>query len=127
VVASDDKTVIGISLSAGNCHDAPEGRELLKNMEKPHDEVYLLMDKAYEGDETRQTAEECGYIPVVPPKSNRKEPWEYDKEKYKKRNIVERFFRRLKSFRKIFTRYDKLDVIFMAFVYLAMIVIFLKY
>ena len=52
----------------------------------------------------------------------RKEQWDYDKELYKQRNQVERLFRRLKRFRRIFTRYDKLDVVFLAFVYFALIV-----
>ena len=59
---------------------------------------------------------------VVPPKNNRKNPWDYDKQLYKQRNQVERFFRRIKRFRRIFTRYDKLDLIFLAFVYFALIV-----
>ena len=63
-----------------------------------------------------------GYIPVVPPKSYRINPWDYDKQLYKQRNQVERLFRRIKRFRRIFTRYDKLDVIFLAFVYFALIV-----
>jgi len=84
--------------------------------------VYLLMNRAYEGDETRAWAVELGYIPVVPPKSNRINPWEYDKELYKQRNQVERLFRRLKRFRRIFTRYDKLDIIFFSFVYFALLV-----
>ena len=79
------------------------------------------MDRAYEDDKTRSLAEEKGFIPVVPPKKNRKEPWEYDKELYKRRNEVERFFLRLKRFRKIFTRYDKLDSIYISVVQLAMI------
>ena len=58
----------------------------------------------------------------VPPKSNRKDPWDYDKELYKQRNQVERLFRRIKRFRRIFTRYDKLDIIFLAFVFFALIV-----
>ena len=84
--------------------------------------VYILMDRAYEGDETRALAMRLGYIPVVPPKSNRKTPWNYDKQMYKQRNQVERLFRRIKRFRCIFTRYDKLDVIFLAFIYFALIV-----
>lgn len=68
------------------------------------------MDRAYEDDQTRALAEEQGFIPVVPPKKNRREPWNYDKELYKRRNEVERFFLRLKRFRKVFTRYDKLDI-----------------
>lgn len=79
------------------------------------------MDRAYEDDKIHSLAEENGFIPVVPPKRNRKEPWEYDKELYKRRNEVERFFLRLKRFRKIFTRYDKLDSIYISVIQLAMI------
>ena len=68
------------------------------------------------------TAVELGYAPVVPPKRNYKEQREYDAELYKRRNEVERFFRRLKRFRRIFTRYDKLDILFAAFILFAMII-----
>ena len=57
------------------------------------------MDRAYEDDKTRQAAKEAGFIPVIPPKRNRKEPWGYDTELYKRRNEVERFFLRIKRFR----------------------------
>ena len=80
------------------------------------------MDRAYEGDQTRQLALELGYIPVVPPKTNRLEPWEYDRAMYKKRNEIERLFRRLKGFRRIFSRFDKPDVIFLSFIHFALIV-----
>ena len=80
------------------------------------------MDRAYEGDHMRATAKELGYNPVVPPKKNRIDPWEYDKKLYKRRNEVERFFRRIKRFRRIFTRYDKLDIVFAGFILFAMIV-----
>jgi transposase len=79
------------------------------------------MDRAYEGDETRKLAQSQGFIPVVPPKKNRKNPWYYDKEIYKKRNEIERFNLRIKRFRKVFTRYDKLDILYVSVVYLAMI------
>lgn len=79
------------------------------------------MDRAYEDDKTRALASDHGFIPVVPPKKNRKEPWEYDKKLYKRRNEVERFFLRLKRFRKVCTRYDKLDVVFLSVIMLAMI------
>lgn len=79
------------------------------------------MDKAYEGDETRQLVFDLGMEPVVPPKKNRLDPWEYDKEMYKKRNEVERLFRRLKGFRRIFSRFDKLDVVFSFFIHFALI------
>ena len=122
MVAASDRDGVIFSLSAGNRGDGPEGRDLLRQLGPADNPVYLLMDRAYEGDETRALAVELGYIPVVPPKSNRKNPWDYDKELYKQRNQVERLFRRIKRFRRIFTRYDKLDIIFLAFVYFALIV-----
>ena len=84
------------------------------------------MDRAYEGDETRNLVSSLGFSPVVPPKSNRREPWGYDKELYKKRNEVERLFRRLKGFRRIVTRFDKLDVMLMGFIVFALIVTAIK-
>ena len=85
------------------------------------------MDKAYEGDETRQLVFNLDLTPVVPPKSNRLNPWEYDRELYKKRNEVERLFRRLKAFRRIFSRFEKLDVMFTAFIHIALIFDALNY
>ena len=84
------------------------------------------MDKAYGGTATRKLVKEKGFKPVVSPKSNAKTPWEYDRELYKKRNEVERFFRRLKAFRRIYTRYDKLDVIFAGFITFVLIIETLK-
>ena len=86
----------------------------------------LAMDMAYEGDETRGLAEENGFEPVVPPNPKRKNPWEYDKAAYKRRNEVERLFRRAKQHRRVFTRYDKLDAVFMGFVLLAFALEFLR-
>ena len=82
----------------------------------------LAMDRAYEGDETRQLVLELGLEPVVPPKSNRITPWEYNKTLYKKRNEVERLFRRLKGFRRIFSRFEKLDIMFTTFIQFALII-----
>ena len=79
------------------------------------------MDRAYEGEETRQLALDLGFIPVVPPKNNRIMAWEYNKAMYKRRNEIERLFRRLKGFRRIFSRFEKLDVMFMAFINFALI------
>jgi len=81
----------------------------------------MIMDRAYEGDETRQLLLCLEMQPVVPPKINRLNPWEYDRELYKKRNEVERLFRRLKAFRRIFSRFEKLDLMFIAFIHVALI------
>ena len=82
----------------------------------------MLMDRAYEGDETRGLVRELGFEPVVPPKRTRRQPWDYDRVLYRRRHQIERLFQRLKGFRRVFTRYDKLDVLYRAFVHLALIV-----
>ncbi len=122
MVATSDKYAINFSLSSGEVGDAPEGRKLMETLGEAKTITHLLMDRAYEGDETQTLAYELGYMPVVPPKSNRKNPWIYDKVLYKSRNQVERLFRRIKRFRRIFTRYDKLDIIYTAFILFALIV-----
>ena len=122
MVAADARTAITFSLSPGHKHDAPEGRELLRTLEPVESTVSMIMDRAYEGDETRQLALELGFTPVVPPKQNRVSPWEYDRVMYRRRNEIERLFRRLKGFRRIFSRFDKLDVMFTAFIHFALIV-----
>jgi transposase len=122
MVAASDRSAVIFSLSPGNAHDSPEGVRLLEQIRRLPEQTYILMDKAYAGDEIRAIVAEKGFIPVVPPKANRKEPWEYDKERYKQRNEIERYFLRLKRFRRIFTRYDKLDSLFSGFIFLAMVI-----
>lgn len=58
---------------------------------------------------------------MVPPLKTRLDPWEYDREMYKRRNEVERLFRRLKRFHRIFSRFEKLDVRFLGFIVFALI------
>lgn len=116
MVAADAQRAIAFSLSSGKAHDAPPGRELLGRLGTCCANTYLVMDRAYEGLPTRNLAQELGFNPVVPPKKNRKHPWEYDQELYKRRNEIERLFRAIKGFRRIFTRYDKLDIMFAAFI-----------
>ena len=80
------------------------------------------MDRAYEDNKTRQLVFDLGLEPVVPPLSTRLQPWSYSKAWYRRRNEVERLFRRLKGFRRIFSRFDKLDVMFMAFLSFALVI-----
>ena len=122
MVTASDRSAVAFSLSPGNAHDGPEGRALLNMLERRPEQKYLLMDRAYEGDDTRAKVVEKGFSPIVPPKSNRIDPWEYDEEMYKQRNEIERYFLRLKRFRRIFTRYDKLDMLFAGFILFAMVV-----
>jgi transposase len=121
MVAANARTAITFALSPGQAHDAPEGRKLLRQLGQAPQGVHLVMDRAYEGEETRQLALDLGFIPVVPPKNTRITAWEYNKAMYKRRNEIERLFRRLKGFRRIFSRFEKLDVMFMAFINFALI------
>src|SRR5262252_5709978 len=95
MVAADARTAITFALSPGQAHDAPEGRKLLRELGKAPFPLHLVMDRAYEGAETRQLALDLGFIPVVPPKQNRVTAWEYNRAMYKRRNEIERLFRRL--------------------------------
>jgi len=123
MVAANERTALCFSLSAGQAADGPEGRKLLESWKdaRPTEIKAVVMDKAYEGNETRQLVLDLKLEPVVPPKSDRLNPWEYDKELYKRRNEVERLFRRLKAFRRIFSRFEKLDEMFIAFIHFALV------
>ena len=88
MVAADARTAITFALSPGQAHDAPEGRQLLRKLGEAKWPIHLIMDRAYEGNETRQLALELNFIPVVPPKSDRVDPWEYDHAMHKRRNKI---------------------------------------
>ena len=79
------------------------------------------MDRAYEDDKTLALAKNHGFKTVVPPKKNRKLPQSYDRQLYKHRNIIELYFLKWKRFRKVFSRYDKLDSIFISTISLAFV------
>jgi transposase len=132
MVAASDRIAVAFQLSGGQRHDAQQGRLLLENCDlgkllklderpKKKGKIYLAMDKGYEDDVTRQLVKDKGFNPLVPPKSNRKKPWEYNKKLYKRHNEVERLSRRLKGFRRVCTRYEKLDIMYLAFLNLALI------
>jgi len=94
----------------------------LKGIDCPLAGGPMIMDPADEGDTTRQPALDLMFSPVVPAKSNRLNPWEYDQELYKKRNEVERLFSRRKGFGRIFSGLDQLDLMFSAFLFFVLIV-----
>ena len=116
-----------LKLSPGQAGDAPHGRELLQAGGPVPAGCYLIMDSAYEGDETLRLARQLGYIPVVPPNPNRLAAWPCDRVIYRRRNEIERLFRRLKGYRRVFCRFDKLDVLFIGFIVFALIVEALRF
>ena len=85
-----------------------------------------LADKGYDADHLVDRIAETGGQVVIPPRRNRKDQRSYDADLYKERNHIERFFNKLKQFRRVATRYDKLLVNFMGFVKLAAIAIWLR-
>lgn len=110
------------SLTPGQAGDAPEGRQLIQALgPQPAGAVALVMDSAYQDNATRALAQQQGLVPVVPPNPQRRQPWPLDKTLYRRRNEVERLFRRLQAWRRVFTRYDKTDVMFATFITIALI------
>ena len=109
-------------LTPGHTHDLACAEPLLENV----DPGALLGDKAYDADALIDTLTQRGITPVIPPKANRKTPRPCDFALYCERNLVERFFNKLKHFRAIATRYDKLAKIFLAGVRLASAIILLN-
>jgi len=85
----------------------------------------VIGDKAYGSKEIREAISARGAQYAIPPKENNPDPWPCDWYLYKERHLVECFFQKLKWFRRIATRYDKKDLSFLAFIYLASIAILL--
>ena len=114
---------IRLVITAGETHDAVPARELLSGLKKGQ---LILADKAYDADWIRQQIEDQGATPNIPGKANRKWKPCFSQRLYRERNLVERFFNKLKFFRRIATRYDKLGSTFMAMIKLASIRIRLR-
>jgi len=87
---------------------------------------YVLADRAYDADSLMDTILDAGATPVIPPRRHRRYQHPYDVELYKERNRIERLFAKLKEYRRIATRYDKLLANFLGFVKLAAIQLWLK-
>jgi transposase len=101
-------------LTAGNKSDTPELIDLIEGL--PGQE--LLADKAYDSDAIVKVAISKGMEVIIPPKSNRKEKRTFDAVKYKARHLVENLFQRMKVYRRVATRYEKLDNRFLSIVHL---------
>lgn len=125
-VCASEADAIDIRITAGPVGDAPVGEALVDALD-PRDGIrHAAMDKAYDSNALRAKLDAKGITPVIPPKSNRLESVVYDQERYKQRNKVERLFNKLKQFRRVATRYEKLKANFLAFVTVALIVIMLR-
>ena len=113
---------VELMLTPGQAHDLACAAPLIENV----DPEALIGDKAYDADPLIDTLNRRQISPVIPPKANRKNPRACDFALYCERNLVERFFNKLKHFRAIATRYDKLARNFLAGVQLASAMILLN-
>lgn len=113
-----------VQLSAGNIHDVSVAEDVIGHVEIAGSIV--MADKAYGSKAFRQSIEGAGGQYCIPPKANESKPWECDWWQYKERHGIECFFQKLKQFRRVATRYDKLATRFLAFIHIACICILLK-
>lgn len=114
---------VAFLLSPGNDGDSTHAVDLMSKIDIEGSN--LLGDKAYGTKEILAYIKEHGAVAVIPPKINAKKPWKVDYCLYKERHLVECFFQKIKWFRRIATRYDKLDKSFLSFVYIAACMIWL--
>lgn len=103
--------LLKITITAGQKNDITQADTLLHNVFN----AYVIADKGYSSKVLRSKiiAQHCQ--PVIPPKSNALQPWEYDTHIYKERHVIECFFSKIKYFRRVFSRFDKSARNFMAF------------
>ena len=106
-------------LTAGNVHDSQPACDMFDQL--PIAGSNVLGDKAYGTKAIRDKLTSKGAHYTIPPRTNAKEPWSVDWYLYKERHVVECFFNKIKHFRRVATRYDKLATSFLAFVYIAAI------
>jgi transposase len=109
---------VKLVISPGQTHDIQAAAELLDGVGAGR---MLLADKAYDADWLRKMVSAQGAWANIPPRSNRKDPVCFSPWLYRQRNLIERFFNKLKYFRRIATRYDKLGSTFLAMAKLAAI------
>ena len=117
VIVNEKMQLMSVSLTGGNVHDAEPAIALFEGVDLGGKTV--LADKAYSCDKIRDYLHERGAHVCIPDKSNFKVKHNFDADLYKQRNLVERFFQRIKNFRHVAFRFDKLAVCFLNFVLLA--------
>lgn len=106
-------------LTPGQAGDALQAAELLKGLEPEH----VVADAAYDSADLRAQIRGRGGKACIKPHSIRKVKRQYDRRRYKNRNVIERFFGTIKRFRRVATRYDKKAANFLGFTWLASIIV----
>ena len=125
-MAISEHQVLGVILSGGQEGDAPVGEEMLAEVLARPEIKAVGADRAYDSDRIRAMIAAAGKEAVMPPRVNRVDPPNYDKEKYKERNKAERLFCKIKGYRAVATRYDKLASMFLGGVLATLLAVSLK-
>ncbi len=110
--------LVRLLVTAGQCGDAPQAEGLLDGFEKGT-VGHVLADAAYDSDAIRERARRLRAKVCIRPNPTRRVRKRYDKVRYRNRNVIERFFGRIKRFRRVATRYEKKAVNFAGFIWLA--------
>ena len=110
----DENCAVALHLTAGQAHDGRQFEALYESLDPDNVLEFAALDKGYDADRIRERLAFDGIEPVIPPISTRCKKLHYDKALYRGRNRIERFFNKLKQFRRIATRYDKLAKTFFA-------------
>lgn len=121
-----EDVAIGIALSGGQEHDAPSFAPLCDQSCLQAQPKAMVLDKGYDSNAIRHHLDEQGIEAVIPSKANRIQQLYYRRSLYRERNRIERLFNKLKNFRAVATRYQKLAKTFLALVLLALSVLILK-
>ena len=118
-VADAQGRPVRFPLTGGQRADVSQAIPLLTGLEAGA----VIADKAYESNRVLGFVRDQGAEAVIPPKSNRRDPWEYDRDLYRDRNLIERAFNKLKQWRRIATRYDRRSLYLLSGLYLVSSVI----
>ena len=109
-------------LTGGQEHDVTQAEELIAGIESEH----VIADRAYDSRQFRDMVIDNGAIPVIPPRSNRKAQYSYDEYLYRERHLVECFIGKIKHYRHIFSRFDKLASRYLGFLHFVGTLIWLR-
>jgi putative transposase len=110
----DENCAVALHLTAGHAHDGRQFESLYESLEADNVLESAALDKGYDADRIRERLSYDGIEAVIPPISTRSQKLSYDKDLDRERNRIERFFHKLKQFRRLATRYDKLQRTFFA-------------
>ena len=122
----DENCAVALHLTPGQAHDGRQFETLYESLDPDNVLESAALDKGYAADRIRERLAQDGIEPVIPPINTRSRKLPYDKELYRGRNRVERFFNKLKQFRRLATRYDKLAKTFCAAVHLVAAFLIIK-